>query len=188
MTHTLQLLDLNESTYSWMLGRTFKALRMLMVTFPPDDHSRHEGLQVDLPACTKLDLMFCPIEYLRSLSCSNVQILHWWRNPSRTFDLAAFNLLHDFSFNLSCLQNLDIFVSQGLGIDTLIEFVFCGAPEHRVWRDISSVAVSIRFDFPLEAFHFFDQTVGHQSRYEKWWKSFTVTRKNTTDTTINASM
>jgi len=164
MTHTLQWLDLNQSTSSWMLGRTFKALRRFRVTFPPDErenHSRHEELQVDLPACTDLDLPFCPIEYLRSLSCSNVQILRWWGNSSRTFDLASFNLLHDFSFNLSCLQNIDILVSisQGLGIDSLIEFVFCGALKHRVWQDISSVLVKIWFDSPSEASHLFDQTV-----------------------------
>jgi len=178
MTHTLQWLHLNQSTSSWMLGRTFKALRMFKVGFPPDErenHSRHEELQVDLPACTKLHLECCPIEYLRSLSCSNVQILCCRLGPlSRTFDLAAFNLLHDFSFNLSCLQYLNILVSQGLGIDSLIEFVFCGASEHRVWRDISSVAVTIWFDSPSESSQFLYQTVGHKSRYKKWWKSFTV--------------
>ena len=191
MTHTLHWLDLNQSTSSWMLGRTFKALRMFVVAVPPDErenHSRHEGIQVDLPACTILDLTFCPIEYLRSLSCSNVQILRYWASSSRTFDLAAFNLLHDFLFNLSCLQNLDIFVSQGLGIDSLIEFVFCGASEHRVWRDISSVAVTIRFDSPSEASHFFDQTVGYKPRYEKWWKSFTLTQGSNMKATIQAYM
>jgi len=179
MTHTLQWLDLRHSTSSWMLGRTFKALRMFRVAFPPDErenHSRHEELQVDLPACTNLDLICCPIEDLRSLSCSNVQILRWRGSPLRTFDLAAFNLLHDFSFNLSCLQNIDILVSQDLGIDPLIEFVFCGASEHRVWQDISSARVEIWFDSSSEASHLFDQTVGHKPRYEKWWKSFTVNK------------
>jgi len=189
MTNTLQWLNLNHSTSSWMLGRTFKALKMFAFTpDEPENHSRHEELQVDLPACTKLDLTSCPIEYLRSLSCSNVQILRYWASSSRTFDLAAFNLLHDFLFNLSCLQNLDIFVSQGLGIDSLIEFVFCGASEHRVWRDISSVAVTIRFDSPSEASHFFDQTVGYKPRYEKWWKSFTLTQGSNMKATIQAYM
>jgi len=60
-----------------MLGRTFKALTEFRVDTPdePESHSRTEGLQVDLLACITLDLMYCEIEYLRSLSCSNVQIL-----------------------------------------------------------------------------------------------------------------
>ena len=135
-THTLQSLVLGSST-RWMLGRTFKALRDFRVPFPPDErknHSRHEGLQVGLPACTTLELHHCPTEYLRFLSCSNVQILRWYHHRSfqTTFDLATFNSLHDFLYNLSCLQDLDIVVRQGLGIDSLIDFAFCGASEHGV--------------------------------------------------------
>jgi len=192
LTHTLQCLELRFSTTSWMLGRTFKALREFMIFGPPDEpenHSRHEGRQVDLPACTSLDVMYCSIDYHRFLSCSNVQILRWSKHPFQTFDSAAFNSLHHFLFNLSRLQHLDISFPQGLGIDSLIDFVFCGAPEHGVWREIRSVEVEIRFNYSSsEASHLFDQAVGHQQRYEKWWKSFTVTKTYATIVNTNASM
>ena len=190
LTHTLRWLRLHSSTSSWMLGRTFKALREFLVTFPqdePENHSRPEGLQVGLPACSKLDLFHCPTEYLRILSCSNVQILRWSRS-FQTFDVAAFNSLHDLLFNLSSLQNLYIVVCQGLGIDSLIQFVFCGASEDGGWRNIRSVTVDILFNSSSEVSHRFDQTVGHQPHYEKWWKSFTVTIKYSTTVTITASM
>jgi len=196
LTYTLQCLVQVTSTSSWMLGRTFKALREFrarVVSFEPDNHSRHEGLQVDLPACTTLWLIFCPMKYLHFLSCSNVQILRWTQTRYETFDLAAFNSLHDFLLNLSCLQNLDIFVFQGLGTDSLFSFVFCGAPEHGVWREIRTVEVKIEFNqnlygYSSEASDFIDQRVGHQPCYEKWWKSFTLTRRDSDTVTINASM
>jgi len=191
LTHTLQWLVLESSTPLWMLGRTFMALRKFRVSLPPDepeDYSRHEGLRVDLPACTTLELFHCSIEHLRFLSCSNVQILRWSQSLFQPFDLAAFNSLHDFLFNRSCLQELYISAPQGLGIDSWIDFVFCGALEHGVWRDIRSVEVEIWFNSSSDASDFIDQTVGHRPRYEKWWKSFTVTRRDSDAVTINASM
>jgi len=183
LTHTLQSLVLSSSTISWMLRRTFKALKKFRVIEPPldepMDHSRHEGLRVDLPACTELQLWDCPTEFCRFLSCPNVQILDWVEHSSRTsFDLAAFNSLHDFLFNLSYLHNLSISFPHGLGIDSLIDFVFRGASEYGVWQDIRSAEVDIRFNSPSEseASHLFDQIVGHQPLYEIWWKSFTVTK------------
>jgi len=195
LTHTLQWLKLDFSSFSWMLGRTFKVLREFNVNRPSDElenHSRHEGLRVDLPACTTLDLLLFTMDYLRFLSCSHVQILRL-SQPSyeHTFNLAAFNSLHDFLFNLSCLQRLDILVPQGLGVDSLIDFVFRGASEHGVWRDIRSVEVGVWCNDSFGAFKFVDQAVGHQSRYEKWWKSFTVTRgrrEYPTVVKINTSM
>ena len=191
LTHTLQWLELRFSKRLWMLGRTFKALREFRVVLPPDEpenHSRHEGLQVDLPACTTLQLMYCSMYYCGFLSCSNVQILRLSlsQRPLQTFDLAASNSLQDCLFNLSRLQYLDISVPQGLGINSLIDFVFCGASEHGAWRDIRSVGVEIRFNYSSEseASHLFDQTVGHQPRYEKSWKSFTVTKEHGTYATI----
>jgi len=181
-----------------MFGRTFKALREFRVYQPPDEpenYSRHDGLQVDLPACTTLGLFYCSIEYLRFLSCSNVQILRWSQDSYQTtFDLAAFNSFHDFLFNLPCLQDLNIRVPRGLGIDSLIEFVFCGASEHIVWRDIRIVEVGVECNTTSEASHLFDKTVGHQPPYEKWWKSFTVTKSpvnyvnHDTKVTLTASM
>jgi len=192
LTRTLQWLKTCRSTsFSWMLGRTFKALTEFRVTAPldePENHSRHEGLQVDLPACTTLKLFHCSMDCLRLLSCLNVQILHWYPLSFQTFDLAAFDSLHHFLFNLSCLKTLNISLPRGLGIDSLIDFVFCGAPEHGVWRDIRNVEVEIWFNSSSKVSRFFDQTVGHQLRYENWWKSFTVIRRFARTVTFNASM
>jgi len=183
LTTTLQWLELSFLAPLWMLGRTFKALREFRVFEPPldarepENHSRHEGLQVNLSACTKLELFHCPIEYLRFLSCSDVQIVRWSQGSFQTtFDLAAFDSLHDFLSNLSCLQNLYISVPQGLGIDSLTDFVFLGASEHGVWQDIKSVEVGIEFNSFSEAYRLSDRIVGHQTHYEKWWKSFTVNK------------
>jgi len=191
LTHTLQWLRLRLSTFSWMLGRTFKSLREFRV-FRSDEaefHCRYEGVQVDLPACTTLELMYYSIGYARFLSSSNVQILAWFQRPWQIFDLAEFNSLHEFILNLPCLQNLDIFVPPGLGIDPLIDFVFFGgASEHGVWRDIRRVLVTIEFNSSSNASDFIDQTLGHQQRYEKWWKTFTVTKGNVDKVVFNASM
>jgi len=190
LTRTLQWLKLHLSTSSWMLGRTFKALIEFRMTLPPDkpeNHSGHEGLLVDLPACKKLELFHCPPEYLCFLSCSNVQILRWSQDSLHTFGLAAFDSLHDSLFTLSCVKNLHIVVSQGFGIDSLIDLVFCGASEHGIWQDIRRVRVDIGCDTISEASHHFYQTVGHQPRYEKWWKSFRVT-KGERSVVVRASM
>ena len=190
LTRTLQWLELRFSTLLWMLGRTFKALRELRVSGPPDEpenHSRHEGLRVYLPACTKLELMDCSTEHHRFLSRSNVQILRWSQYPLQAVDkLAAVNSLHDLLSNLSCLQYLYISVPRGLMVDSLIDFVFRGASEHGVWRDIRSVRVVIGCSTVSEA-DFIDQTVGDQPRYKTWWKSFT-TERYATLVTISASM
>ena len=191
LTHTLQSLKLVDSTFRWMLGRTFTALREFQIEWssPHENLSGYEGLHVDLPACTTLQLVDCPMDYLRFLSCSNVQVLRWWQLSAwTTFDFAALNSSNDFAFNLSCLQNLDIFAPQYLGLDSLIQFVFRGAWEQEIWRDIRSVVVKIRFNSPSEASHFFDQTVGHQQRYRKWWKTFTVAERYAVIVTVHASM
>jgi len=101
------------------------------------------------------------------------------------FDLAVFNSLHAFIFNLSCLQNFEVKVRQGLGVDPLIDFVFCEVPEHRLWQDIRSVKVEIKCDTVSEASHFMDQTVAH---YEKWWKSLTFFKTDTRWAMITVSM
>jgi hypothetical protein len=189
LAHTLQRFILYFSTSSWMFGRTFRALIELLIDWsvPPHENlSRHEGLQVNLPACTTLMLKNCPINYFHFLSCPKIQHFHWEeRRLGITFDLMALNSLHDFVFTLSCLKTLYIYAPQGLGIHSLIHFVFCGALEQGVWRDIRSVEVEIQYDNFSEASHLFDQTVG---RYEKWWKTFTVTKKYGTCITVSASM
>jgi len=186
LTHTLQWFKQYHSSSSWMLGRSFKALREIrMNMFVPWDQSRYEVPQVDLLACTTLVLADCPMSYLRFFSCPNVQnfrFTYYWY----PFDLTAFNSFHDFLFNLSCLQNLYIFLYDGLGRDSMIHFVFCGALEKGVWRDIRGVEVETRVSSSSEASNFIDRTVGHL-RYEKWWNTFT-TERHKHEVTLTASM
>ena len=177
LTRTLQWPKLRHSTFSWMLGRSFKALRELQIdrsSFERKDLSGHEGLQVDLPACTTLQLEDCPMNYLRFLSCSNVQILRW-----TAFGFSVLSSLRDFVFPLSCLQHLELVVSRDLELDSLIQFIVCGAWEQAVWRDIKSAEVTIRFNSFSEASHFFSQTVEHRHRlrYEEWWQTFTIVKE-----------
>jgi len=194
LTHTLQWLELCYVTPLWMLGRTFKALREFRFDHPPPqlwDFSRYGGLQVDLPACKVLEVLDYSMDYLRFLSGSNIQILRlslWRRFASQPSfpisDSAAFNSLFDYLSNVPCLQDLIISIPRNLRIDSLIDFVLCGASEHGVWRDIRSVKVEARFDSPPEASHFIDQTVKHWHR----WKSFTVAEMYATVVNVNASM
>jgi hypothetical protein len=179
LTHTLKWLILRLSTSSWMLGRTFKALREFKVTTPldkPENQSMCEGLQMDLPACTTLQFDRCPMDYLRFLSCSNVQILRWGQIPTWTaFEFPFLNSLRDFVMILSHLRNLDIFLYPHPALDSLIQFVFCDAHELGVWRDIRSVEATVTFSNSSD-YHSFTQMIEHQQLYEKWWKVFTVTK------------
>ena len=181
LTHTLQWLELEFTTFPWMLGRTFKALRdfqMHGVQSPPENLSGYEGLLVDLPACTTLESKTCRMDVLRLLSCSNIQLLRWESYSQWTaLDFEALKSSRDSLFTFSSLQILDIHVPHYLGVDLMIHFVFRGAWERGVWRDIRSVEVRIWF---VGAIAFFDKIVGHQQQYEKWWKEFTVTRDEST--------
>ena len=180
LTRTLQWLELEFTTFPWMLGRTFKALtdfQMHCVRFPPENRSGYEGLLVDLPACTTLRLTSCSSDILCLLSCSNIQILRWWQfNAWTTLDLKAHKSSHDSLFKFPSLQILDIHVPHYLGVDFMIHFVFCGAWEQGVWRDINSVEARVWFDATSEVLLFFDKMFEHQQLYEKWWKEFTVTK------------
>ena len=180
LTRSLQWLNLCLSTVSWMLGRTFNALRDFQIyylQFLPENRSGYEGLLVDLPACTTLESENCSLDVLRLLSCSNTQILRWRQVRAwTTFDLEAFKSSHDSLFKFSSLQQLDIYVPQYLGVDFMIQFLFCGAWEQEVWRDIRSVEVRVWFGATSEVFPFFEKIVEHQQLYETWWKEFTVTK------------
>ena len=192
LTQTLQCLKLDVPSSSWMLGRSFKALKELQIkrqSFVPEDMSRHEGLQMGLPACTELQLEDCPFSDLRFLSCSNVQSFRWSYFLTRiTLDLTALNSLHDFLFTLPCLQTLYISISIDSGLDSLIQVVFCDRREQGVWRDIRSVEMKLWHGGSSEGDHLFDRTVRHRHFYEKWWKEFTVTEDNLGTVIVRASM
>ena len=182
LTQTVQCLKLDVSTSSWMLGRSFTALRDFQIkrlSFVLEDMSGHEGLQMRLPVCTALQLVDYPFNDLRFLSCSNVQSFRWSYFLARiTFNLTALNSIRDFLFNLPCLQNLYITISPDSGLDSLIQTVFYDAREQGVWQDIRSVGLKVWHGGPSEGPDLFDRTVGHQHLYEKWWKEFTVTKEN----------
>ena len=179
LVDTLQWLKLRHSAFSWMLGRRFKALREFVVGGAPselENLSRHEGLQVDLPACTILRLDYFPVDYLRFLFCPIIQKFHF--EVSYGISKATLKCLTDFLCDCPRLQDLQIDIMEELGgEDSLMQFVFCDARDQGVWRDIRSVEVvvglfgSLRYNENSS----FAWMVGHQQHYQKWWKEFTVT-------------
>ena len=180
LVDTLQWLTLLYSPFSWMLGRTFKALSEFVVEGTPSELgslSCHEGLQVDLPACTILKLSGFSEDYLRFLSCPNVQLFHF--TMSRGISKATLKRLTDFLCGCSRLQKLTICIREKWkGLDPLMRFVFCDAQDQAVWRDIESVEVTVRLPHSSrnDDNRPFALLVGHQQHYEKWWKEFTVTK------------
>ena len=184
LTHTLQKLRLEFSTFSWMLGRSFKGLREFYIDEPPDTPEKeymHEGLQADLSACTTMELVNLSVTHLCLLSCPNLQDLRLRHPRVRHTSLEpGSESIQDFTYGCPCLQTLEIGISQDLGLDSLIQFVFCDAREQGVWRDIRSVELRVRY--------FFVQTVGHQKHYEKWWKKFTVAKQDFMTVIVRASM
>ena len=183
LVNTLQWLNLRHSAYSWMLGRSFNALREFVVEGSPlelEKRSRHEGLQVDLPACTLLKLEDCLEEPLRFLSCPNVQILHYRYHVRHAISGTALKCLIDFLCGCYRLQELKISIGEELGSEgSLAQFVFGDAWEQAVWRDIRSVEVTTWLVGPSRSNEncSFAMMVGHQQQYEKWWKEFKVTEK-----------
>ncbi len=192
LTRTLQWLRLEYPSFPWMIGRSFKALREVRFHKQLDDleiQARFEGLQVDLPACTTLEWADSE-EFLRFLSCPNIQIFHFSRHRISSA-VAPLKSLTNFLCHCSCLQQLKIQISKALvsWADSLIKFVLCDAREQEVWRCIRSVKVWVDLNNSswVAGRHFFSRTVGHQQHYEKWWKKVTVTKKNANLVMINAS-
>jgi len=181
LVHTLQRLRLRGASFSWMLGRTFKALRELQIDDLPDAPETQSGLeelQVDMPACTILRLWNISANHLHFLSCPNVQILQWEQSSELPgIDVTALRSPQNFLRTCSCLQKLDILIPHHLGRDPLIQFDFGEAKGQGVWRDIMSVEVKVSFKGSpsKERHHFFSQMVGHQRHFDKWWKEFTIT-------------
>ena len=195
LVQTLQWLRLCHSTLSWMLGRTFKALRDFHINDLRDTleiQSRHEALQVDLPACTTLRLWNFPVNHLHLLSCPNVHILQWAKFLELpAIDAAALNSLRIFFYTCSYLQKLDILIPHHLEREPLIRFVFCDAMEQGVWRHIMSVEVKVLFrgSSRKDRHHFFSQIIGHQRDFDKSWKEFTITQNGfNMMVTVGASM
>ena len=177
MIRTLQWLRLAFATISWMVGRSFKALKTLSIRelqYEFERLSKHEGLQVGLPACKSLELRNVSVNHLPFLSCSNIQTLEWWQF---TIIQATPKSLHDFFYNCSGLQELRLLFPQHFGVDSLIRFIFCDAREQGAWRDIRRVEVKV-WVTGSSGNEFFSQAVGRRQDYEKWWKEFTVTMED----------
>ena len=192
LIHTLQWLRLGGSTFSWMLGRTFKALREFWVDARPDTPeslSAHKGLRVDLPACTTLKLGDFSVNHLHLLFCPHVQIFEWTHSSTQlTIDKAASKLLHNFFDNCPGLQKLEVFLSQSSGLDSLIQFVFNDAWEQGVWVDIRSVQVMVWFESSESRRNLFRQMVGLQQRYRKGWKKLSVNMEEPERVVVRASV
>ena len=184
LVHTLQWLKLYYSTFSWMIGRSFKALREFHadgLQDAPNDQYGHKGLQVDLSACTTLKWWNLTVNHLHFLSCSNIQILQLRQSPALSpIDAAAPKSLQNFLYKCSRLQKLDILIFQGSGLPSLIRSVFSGARERGIWHNIRSVEVKVQFisSSSNDRNRCFSQTIGHQLYYEKWWKEFTITMED----------
>jgi hypothetical protein len=184
LIHTVQQLGLFHTPFSWMHGRTFKALRKFQahdIRDALENQSGYEGLKVNLPACTNLEVWNFSVNLLHTLSCPSVKIFRLQQSPEMfAIDEASRKPLHDFLCTCSCLQNIEIRISQDPGLHSLIQFIFCDAQEQAVWRDIGSVEVkvmivSISSD---DMHHFFSEIAGRQQHYETWWKKFTVTMED----------
>jgi hypothetical protein len=215
LIHTLQWLSLSYSTFSWMLGRTFKALREFYLHKPqdePESQSRYDGLQVELPACTTLELW--NFSYPHFLLCPNVQVLRLkivpeppnfprfrLQNPSepptfqmllspeqRVIEEADLKPVHYFMSRSFCLHTLEIFIYSYLGLDSLIQLVFRDAWEQGVRGDIKSVKVDVYFGTSKDdRDHFFRKMIGHQQHYKKWWNEFAVTKEHIRRVIVRAS-
>jgi hypothetical protein len=192
LVHTLHTLKLCLSTISWVLGRTFKALRECIVDHPKEtskDLSRWTALQVDMPACMTLVWRNSSVIFFPFISCPNLQILEWGPTGNDfTFDDAGLTLLHNFLLNCSCLRKVEISSDHCDGLDSLIQLVFCDAWAGKALPGIKSMQVVSPFPMPLDMrSQFFNRMVQYKPHYEKWWDEFTVTNTGWAEVNLRAS-
>ena len=177
LVHTLQRLSIEFSSFSWMLGRTFKALQefafnFIDLTMPPADVSVHNGLQVGLPVCRRLACTGFYDATYRLFSCPSVQSLYLVQDIPHTSSLGpAPKLLSDQLLNSSSLQELKITFSHCFGLEPLIQSIFCDSWEQGAWKDIKRVEFRCSGDIENQ---FFNQMVGRRQHYEERWKEFVV--------------
>ena len=178
LVHTLQELRLVGSTFSWMLGRTFRALKAVYLDENRSEElTAHRGLRVYLPACITLNSSNCSAVDFDFFSCPNLQNLGlMYTSEGRIHNRGLSKPLQEFLLNCHYLQRLDVCISQYSELDSLLQFVFCDAREQGVWQDIRSVEFMIQCRRLGVRIPFFDQVLGHQQHYRKWWRKFTVTK------------
>jgi hypothetical protein len=176
--HTLQKLKLFNSTYSWMFGRTFHTLKKCTIStqyYLSEDLSVYKGVQVHMPACTKLRWLGSARAYPLFYH-PNVQILELL--DLDTHSQVILKSLHNSLSNCPCLQELRISTMHCSGLDSLIQFVFCDAQEQGVWGGIRTVELrqlSSTLGERVQYKHI-NEIVGQTQHYRKWWKEFTVSK------------
>ena len=80
------------------------------------DLAKYKGLQVDLTSCTTLKGLVRPVVLFPFFTCPNIQVLEWWPGAHEsTTEEAVLKPLHDFILNSSCLQLLEIHISNWSG-------------------------------------------------------------------------
>jgi hypothetical protein len=181
----VEQLNLWRSTFSWMIGRTFQALKQCCLAYPWDaseDLSRFRGLQVDMPVCTKLEWSGGQLVHFIFLSCPTVQTLQL-----QLFDdklVSDHQLIPDEAFlksllNCSDLQELQIAMRHSTGLPPLFQLIFRDVLQQGAWKDIRKVKVTIKCDLddsPGKQKQNFNEVVGLKQKYEKWWNHFTVSK------------
>jgi hypothetical protein len=183
--HTLQKLDSRGSTCSWMVGQTFHTLKECTLCnwdVSSEGLSVYKGVQVDMPACTKLEWAGSALAYTL-FSHPNVQILQLYHlaRPNEAF----LKSLHNSLSNCLYLQELEIRIQYCSGLDSLIQFVFCDAQEQGVWCKIRSVELSFT-DCDREQDTIFNEMVGQTQQYKKCWKDLTVSKRGHQTLIINS--
>ena len=185
LVHTLQQLVLDHSTFCWMLGRTFRALKecnFFWSTEVSKDLSMFKGLQVDMPVCQTLKWKYSSVTFPPFFSCPNLQVLEW-RPHGHGFAFSV-KSLHDFLLNCPSLQMLEISTNWYMGLASLVQFIFCDAWEQGVWQDIRSVELGVWGSG--SQIKFFHQIGGDQQHYGRRWRKFTVSGQR--DIFLRASM
>jgi hypothetical protein len=178
LVHTLQKLAVDSSPISWMLGRSFTALKSCCLYGPSDtleDLSRCKGQQVDMPACTSFEWERNSIIPFPFFSCPNLQFLKWF--PTRStiaLDEAVLKSLHNFILRCSGLQRLQIFTLPHLGLNLLIELLFSDLKKQRALQDIREVQVLTFFEDSSAMMEFSKDMAQCEQYYKKWWNEFTV--------------
>jgi hypothetical protein len=174
----VQQLTLSHSTFSWMIGRTFKALRQCIIKYLQDeskDLSRFKGLQVDMPVCTNLNWFGGGLIHFTFLSCPNVQTLQLHQGIDEFIPDEAFlkSLL-----NCSGLQDFGITIGYCSELLPLFQLVFCDALQQGAWHEIRKVKVKIIYHaFDDAEDQFLNQMIGQQRKYENWWNRVTASKE-----------
>jgi hypothetical protein len=169
----VQQLRLTSSTFSWMIGRTFNGLKQCTFVYPrdtPEALSRFKGLQVDMPVCTNLAWFGGGLIHFTILSCPNVQTLQLQHDDQLTPDEGFLKSL----MNCSSLQELEIITNHKSEPSSLFQLIFCEALQQGAWQEIRKVNMTV---YHSPGNRIFNQMVGQQQKYEKWWKRFTVSEE-----------